>query len=147
MDQPIKTWILIKSTGYPSTDFRLQLGQVLRNPRQPMLPLFASSAEPPPQMSGMQVSEKKTEGVIMGINSSLARCFGLWANTSVLPAAGAIQVARECQPAGCAKRKCGVPSSSNEAPAEPCLTHQGTEVSVLYHEGACFRVGDCVFWV
>ncbi|KAK4665135.1 uncharacterized protein QC763_0077930 [Podospora pseudopauciseta] len=123
MDQPIKTWILTKSTGYPSRDFLLQLGQVLRDPRQPMLPLFASSADPPPQMSGMQASEKKTEGVTMGINLSLARCFDLWTNTSVLPAAGAIQAARKCQPAGCAKRKFGVPNTSNEAPAEPCLIH------------------------
>jgi hypothetical protein len=30
-----KTWILNKTTSYPSDDFRLQLGQVLTGPRLP----------------------------------------------------------------------------------------------------------------
>ncbi|KAK4653872.1 hypothetical protein QC762_0088060 [Podospora pseudocomata] len=146
MDQPIKTWILTKSTGYP-TDFRLQLGQVLRDPRQPMLLLFASSADPPPQMSGMQVSEKKTEGVIMGINSSLARCFGLWANTSVLPAAGAIQAARKCQPQGAPNANAGFLAQAMRLQQNHASFTKAQRSRFLYHEGACFRVGNCVFWV
>ncbi|KAH8902669.1 hypothetical protein BR93DRAFT_228209 [Coniochaeta sp. PMI_546] len=90
-----KTWILTKSTSYPPNDFRLQLGQVLRDPRLPMQPLFPSTDNPPPEMSGMQIAENVTKGVVVGKGSSLARCFGLWANTSVVPADGVLAAAEE----------------------------------------------------
>jgi hypothetical protein len=81
-----KTWVLTKTTSYPPNDFRLQLGQVLSDPRLPMSPLFPTSLNPPPVMAGMQVAENTTKGVVLGKNSSLGQCFGLWANTSVVPA-------------------------------------------------------------
>lgn len=96
MGEP-RTWILTKSTSYPPDDFRLQLGQVLRDPLLPMQPLFPSADHPPPQMNGMQIAENITKGVVVGTNSSLARCFGLWANTSVVPAEGVLQAAQERQ--------------------------------------------------
>ncbi|VBB82076.1 Putative protein of unknown function [Podospora comata] len=123
MDQPIKTWILTKSNWLPLNRLPSPAWSGSSQSQTAHASAFRVISRPATPDVGMQVSEKKTEGVIMGTNSSLARCFGLWANTSVLPAAGAIQAARKCQPAGCAKRKCGVPSSSNEAPAEPCLIH------------------------
>ncbi|SPQ18415.1 512c292a-6255-4351-bd38-07fdc7e3b867 [Thermothielavioides terrestris] len=79
-----RTWILIQCTSFPPDDIRLQLGQVLTDPRLPQNPLFASTVAPPPVMEGMTVAENQVNGVTMGMHSHLARCFNLWANVSTL---------------------------------------------------------------
>lgn len=89
-----KTWVLTRCISYPPDDFRLQLGQVLGDARQPMRPLFCSQFDMPPEMLGMQVSENQARDYSYALHSDLGHTFNLFANLSVVPADAVLQAAK-----------------------------------------------------
>lgn len=96
MGEETTAWILTRSTDFAADDFRLQLGQVLTQPRQPTTALFTRSSGIP-IAENQESSTTSLKDVNIGLNSELGRSFGIWSSVSVLPAEAAIQAAEQQQ--------------------------------------------------
>lgn len=83
MPRDVKAWILTKCTDYPP-DGRLQLGQILWNPRRPDTALMTNGPNPIP--ADYKVEESNAHGVSMLSGKLLQASFGVWAEAMGTPA-------------------------------------------------------------
>ncbi|KAF8851525.1 hypothetical protein BDZ45DRAFT_679034 [Acephala macrosclerotiorum] len=83
MPRDVRAWILTKCTDYPP-EGRLQLGQILYNPRNPDTALMTNGPNPLP--ADYKVDESNAHGVSMLSNKLLKASFGVWGEAMGTPA-------------------------------------------------------------